>query len=39
MSIVRFAAGACAAVFFALMNLAVRAGGPATSLDDSRRSV
>jgi hypothetical protein len=39
MSILRFAAGACAAVFFALVDLACRAGEPAPTLDDQRRRV
>jgi hypothetical protein len=38
-SIVRFAAGACAAMFFWLINLAVHAAGPSPTLDDSRRGV
>lgn len=39
MSVMRFAAGACAAMFFALVNLAVRTAGPAVTLDDSRYNV
>jgi hypothetical protein len=39
MSILRFAAGACAAVLFALVDLACRGGEPAPSLDDFPRRV
>jgi hypothetical protein len=39
MSILRFAAGACAAVLFALVDLACRGGDPAPTLDDLSRRV
>ena len=35
----RFVVGACVAMFFALVNLAVRTGGPGLTLDDARYDV